>query len=96
MSLAQSAAFAGMLESQSLYTVQIFLLLSFYMLAAGRRDAVFMYLGIAARAAVVIKLGAEHQSQSHFPGSLVERYPSPSRAITNALLTEIGGAHGRA
>ncbi|RMZ80115.1 hypothetical protein DV737_g3148, partial [Chaetothyriales sp. CBS 132003] len=53
---AQKVAFAGMLESQSLVTVELFLLLSFYMLAAGRRDTVLMYLGIAARAAIVTQL----------------------------------------
>ncbi len=71
--MAQKAAFAGMLESQSLQTVQMFLLLSFYMLAAGRRDAVFMYLGIAARAAVVIKLGAADHSQMYSAGPLAEK-----------------------
>ncbi|RMZ82688.1 hypothetical protein DV738_g1580, partial [Chaetothyriales sp. CBS 135597] len=53
---AQKVAFAAMLESQSLVTVELFLLLSFYMLAAGRRDTVLMYLGIAARAAIVTQL----------------------------------------
>ncbi|RMZ88591.1 hypothetical protein DV736_g4185, partial [Chaetothyriales sp. CBS 134916] len=53
---AQRVAFAGMLESQSLLAVDLFLLLSFYMLAVGRLDTVLMYLGIAARAAIVTQL----------------------------------------
>ena len=73
VSLAQKAAFAGMLESQNLYTVQIFTLLAFYMLGAGRRDVVFMYLGIAARAAVVIKLGATDTSTVYSLAPLAER-----------------------
>ena len=73
LSVVQKAAFAGMLEKQDLYTVQIFLLLSFYMLVAGRKDAVFMYLGIAARATLVIKLGTRDPSLLAYPDLCAER-----------------------
>lgn len=51
---AQQRAFAGMLESPSTDLVRLFLLMSFYMLGACRRNAAFMYLGVASRAAVAL------------------------------------------
>lgn len=39
--------------------VRVFLLMSFYMLGACRRNAAFMYLGVAARAAVALGLHAD-------------------------------------
>lgn len=52
----QRRAFANMLEDPSLDLVRVFLLLSFYMFGACRRNAAFMYLGVAARAAVALGL----------------------------------------
>ncbi|KAF9885871.1 hypothetical protein FE257_012249 [Aspergillus nanangensis] len=52
----QRRAFAGMVENPSLELVKLFLLMSYYMLGACRRNAAFMYLGIAARAAVALGL----------------------------------------
>ncbi|GFF30223.1 uncharacterized transcriptional regulatory protein C417.09c [Aspergillus udagawae] len=52
----QRRAFASMLENPSLEMVCLFLLMSFYMLGACRRNAAFMYLGVAARAAVALGL----------------------------------------
>ena len=74
LALAQKAAFAGMLESQTLQSVQIFLLLSMYMLTAGRRDAVFMYLGIAARAAMAIDLASSFQNAGSKTVMTARRY----------------------
>ncbi|KAL4806803.1 hypothetical protein BDV18DRAFT_159972 [Aspergillus unguis] len=51
---AQQCAFAGMLENPSLDLIRLFVLLSFYMLGACRRNAAFMYLGVASRAAAVL------------------------------------------
>src|SRR5690348_1434335 len=51
---AQRRAFSGMLESPSIDLVRLFLLMSFYMLGACRRNAAFMYLGVASRAAVAL------------------------------------------
>ncbi|KAL4973095.1 hypothetical protein BDW66DRAFT_168867 [Aspergillus desertorum] len=53
---AQQCAFAGMLESPSMDLIRLFILLSFYMLGACRRNAAFMYLGVAARGAVALGL----------------------------------------
>ncbi|KAL4886693.1 fungal-specific transcription factor domain-containing protein [Aspergillus karnatakaensis] len=53
---AQHCAFAGMLENPSLDLIRLFILMSFYMLGACRRNAAFMYLGVAARAAAALGL----------------------------------------
>ncbi|KAL2869176.1 Zn(II)2Cys6 transcription factor [Aspergillus lucknowensis] len=53
---AQQCAFAGMLENPSLDLIRLFILMSFYMLGACRRNAAFMYLGVAARAAAALGL----------------------------------------
>jgi hypothetical protein len=53
---AQKCAFAGMLENPSLDLIRLFVLMSFYMLGACRRNAAFMYLGVAARAAAALGL----------------------------------------
>lgn len=63
----QHRAFSNMLEDPSLDLVRVFLLLSFYMFGACRRNAAFMYLGVAARAAVALGLhvdSAESLSRS--------------------------------
>lgn len=52
----QRVAFAGMIETPSLELVKLFLLMAFYMMGACRRNAAFMYLGVAARAAVALGL----------------------------------------
>lgn len=53
---ARQAAFEGMLAHPSLSMVRLFLLLAFYMLGACQRNAAFMYLGVASKAAVVLGL----------------------------------------
>ncbi|KAL3469632.1 hypothetical protein BJX99DRAFT_240964 [Aspergillus californicus] len=53
---ARQSAFAGMLENPSLDLIRLFILMSFYMLGACRRNAAFMYLGVAARAAAALGL----------------------------------------
>ncbi|KAK9771621.1 putative Zn(2)-C6 fungal-type domain-containing protein [Seiridium cardinale] len=49
-------AFEGMLANPSLSMVRLFLLLAFYMLGACQRNAASMYIGISARAAVLLGL----------------------------------------
>jgi hypothetical protein len=56
LTVAQSVASSILLESPSLQGIQTFLLLAFYMLSACRRNAAFMYLGVAARAAHALGL----------------------------------------
>lgn len=53
---AQRVAFENMLTSQSLSMVRLFLLLAFYMIGACRRNTASIYLGIAARTAIVLSL----------------------------------------
>ncbi|KAJ5783265.1 hypothetical protein N7457_005039 [Penicillium paradoxum] len=55
----QRRAFSNMLEDPSLDLVRTFLLMSFYMLGACRRNTAFMYLGVASRAAVALGLHAD-------------------------------------
>jgi hypothetical protein len=52
----QRIAFEGMLEDPSIKLIHSFLLMAFYLLGACRRNAAFMYLGVAARAAHVLGL----------------------------------------
>ncbi|KAL3455839.1 hypothetical protein BJX64DRAFT_271638 [Aspergillus heterothallicus] len=53
---AQQCAFAGMLENPSFNLIRLFILMAFYMMGACRRNAAFMYLGVAARAAAALGL----------------------------------------
>lgn len=45
-----------MIQDPSIEMVQLFLLMSFYMLGACQRNAAFMYIGVAARGAYVLGL----------------------------------------
>ncbi|CAG8901325.1 unnamed protein product [Penicillium egyptiacum] len=60
----QRRTFANMLEDPSVDLVRVFLLMSFYMLGACRRNTAFMYLGVASRAAVALGFHAD------FPGPI--------------------------
>lgn len=64
---ARAIAFEDMLMSQSLGKVRLFLLLAFYTLGACNRNAAAMFLGVAAKAAVVLDL-----ESSQGDGSLEE------------------------
>ncbi|KAF4508029.1 hypothetical protein G6O67_004467 [Ophiocordyceps sinensis] len=59
---ARSQAFEGMLEDPDVDIVRCFLLMAFYLLGECRRNAAFMYLGIATRAAVALGL---HSRESY-------------------------------
>lgn len=60
---AQSQAFAGLLEDPDMDVVRSFLLMAFYLLGECRRNAAFMYLGIATRAAVALGLHSRDSYQ---------------------------------
>ena len=62
MRQAQAITFASQLEDPSLDMVRLFILLAFYMFGACRRNAGFMYLGVAARAAHALGL---HHAESY-------------------------------
>ncbi|KAJ5820842.1 Activator of stress genes [Penicillium chrysogenum] len=55
----QHRTFANMLEDPSVDLIRVFLLMSFYMLGACRRNTAFMYLGVASRAAVALGFHAD-------------------------------------
>lgn len=67
---AQKFAFANMLEDPSINMVRLFLILGFYMLGACQRNAAFMYIGVAARAACVLGL---HHDDAYSQVPSVER-----------------------
>ncbi|KPI45037.1 uncharacterized protein AB675_2707 [Cyphellophora attinorum] len=52
----QQIAFEGMLCNPSLNMIRLFLLMSFYMLGACHRNAAFIYLGVASKAASALGL----------------------------------------
>lgn len=56
---AQNYAFACLLEDPSVDMVRTFLLMAFFLLGECRRNTAFMYLGIAARAAVALGLHSQ-------------------------------------
>lgn len=60
---AQSDAFTGMLEDPDIDVVRAFVLMAFYLLGECRRNAAFMYLGIATRAAVALGLHSRESYQ---------------------------------
>lgn len=66
----QQHAFSGMLEDPCLDLVRAFILMSFYLLGACRRNATFMYLGVASRAAVALGL---HNGESNDSISISEQ-----------------------
>ncbi|KAJ9663215.1 hypothetical protein H2198_000976 [Neophaeococcomyces mojaviensis] len=61
---AQRQAFDDMLCNPSISMVKTFLLMSFYMLGACRRNAAFMYLGVAAKAACALGLHSNDYYQN--------------------------------
>ncbi|CAK7203039.1 hypothetical protein SEUCBS139899_005768 [Sporothrix eucalyptigena] len=64
---AQEHALAGMLEDPSVDMVRAFLLLAFYMLGECRRNAAYMYLGVAARAAIALGLHSRASYTGNHP-----------------------------
>jgi Fungal specific transcription factor domain. len=60
-SQARRMAFEGMLQNPTLNMVRTFILLAFYMFGACRRNAAFMYIGVAAKASIVLGLHTSGQ-----------------------------------
>ncbi|OGM47024.1 hypothetical protein ABOM_003659 [Aspergillus bombycis] len=58
---ARKMAFSGFLEDPTVYMARDFLLMAFYMFGACRRNAAFMYIGVAARASIVLGLHVSGQ-----------------------------------
>ncbi|KAF6822758.1 C6 transcription factor [Colletotrichum plurivorum] len=66
-SQARKLSFQGFLTDLTLNTARSFVLMAFYMFGACRRNAAFMYLGVATKAASVLGLHMSDQFQS-LPG----------------------------
>lgn len=66
---AQKFAFEGFLCDPSLDMVRVFLMMAFYMLGACHRNAAFMYLGIASKAACALGL---HRKEPNKALSMIE------------------------
>lgn len=60
-SQARRMAFEGMLQNPTLNMVRTFLLLAFYMFGACRRNAAFMYIGVAAKGSIILGLHTSEQ-----------------------------------
>ncbi|KAE8332840.1 FMN-dependent dehydrogenase-domain-containing protein [Aspergillus sergii] len=86
---ARAAAFKGMLMSQTLDTVRVFTLLAFYTLGACNRNAASMFLGIAAKAAVILNLNAtgndDKLSEEEVCASFIFGRPKSLPAICSVL-----------
>jgi hypothetical protein len=63
----QELAFQDMLRDPSLEMIQNFLLMAFFMLGACHRNAAFMYLGVAAKAASALGLHRAEQYRTMSP-----------------------------
>jgi hypothetical protein len=72
--LAQTRAFEGMLCDPSLSMVRLFLLMAFYMFGACHRNAGFMYIGVAAKAACALGLHKEESGLSLAAEESDDRY----------------------
>lgn len=59
----QQYAFEGMLKDPSVNMIRAFLLMAFYMLGACHRNAAYMYLGVASKAAAALGLHIARQDQ---------------------------------
>lgn len=75
---ARKLALEKMLENPSLELVRAFILMSFYMLGACRRNSAFMYLGVASKAADILGLHACTQCKHLPPVAQIARSVSPS------------------
>ncbi|KAK2751123.1 hypothetical protein FQN57_000198 [Myotisia sp. PD_48] len=89
---AQRHAFEGMLENPNIDMVRAFILMAYYMLGACRRNAAFMYLGVATRAAVALGL----HSPDSYAASDREKYQSRLRVwrslyVLDAVVSSILG-----
>ncbi|KAB8239694.1 uncharacterized protein BDW43DRAFT_258899 [Aspergillus alliaceus] len=60
-SQARKMAFEGFLEDPTVYLARDFLLMAFYMFGACRRNSAFMYIGVAAKASIVLGLHVSGQ-----------------------------------
>jgi hypothetical protein len=93
---AQKYAFEGFLCDPSLDMVRVFLLMAFYMLGACHRNAAFMYLGIASKAACALGLHRKEQYKGLSTGECLTRYAESWASTFLSTNFLVVGVRGRA
>ncbi|GAD92158.1 hypothetical protein NECHADRAFT_45955 [Paecilomyces variotii No. 5] len=89
---ARRRAFAGFLEDPDLDMVRTFLLMAFYMLGQCRRNAAFMYLGIATKAAFALGLhNRDSYQKSPGPADLLKLRIWMSICIVDKVVNSLLG-----
>ncbi|CZT14130.1 uncharacterized protein RCC_00103 [Ramularia collo-cygni] len=92
---AQKFAFEGFLCDPSLDMVRVFLLMAFYMLGACHRNAAFMYLGIASKAACALGLHRKGQDKGLNQTECLARWRAwKSLLILDTIVSSILGRPG--
>lgn len=92
---AQKWAFEGFLCDPSLDMVRVFLLMAYYMLGACHRNAAFMYLGIASKAATALGLHRKEQHKGLTPQDCLTRWRTwKSLLILDTIVSSILGRPG--
>ncbi|KAL1955725.1 hypothetical protein VTO42DRAFT_8123 [Malbranchea cinnamomea] len=89
----QKVAFDGMLRDPSLSMVRLFLLMAFYMLGACHRNAAFMYLGVASKAAEALGLHTPEYHRCVRDDSDLSIRTWKSLRILDLLVSAILGRH---
>lgn len=94
-SCAQKYAFEGFLCDPSLDMVRVFLLMAFYMLGACHRNAAFMYLGIASKAACALGLHRQDQYKDLSDAESLARWRTwKSLLVLDTIVSSILGRPG--
>ncbi|KAF7197417.1 putative transcriptional regulatory protein [Pseudocercospora fuligena] len=92
---AQKWAFEGFLSDPSLDLVRVFLLMAYYMLGACHRNAAFMYLGIATKAACALGLHRKDQHKGLTMQECLVRWRTwKSLLILDTIVSSILGRPG--
>lgn len=92
---AQKYAFEGFVGDPTLDMVRIFLLMAFYMLGACHRNAAFMYLGIASKAASALGLHRREPNKAMSPQEYNARWRTwKSLLILDTIVSSILGRPG--
>ncbi|EME42350.1 hypothetical protein DOTSEDRAFT_175363 [Dothistroma septosporum NZE10] len=92
---AQKYAFEGFVCDPTLNMVRVFLLMAFYMLGACHRNAAFMYLGIASKAASALGLHKREPNKAMSPLEYITRWRTwKSLLILDTIVSSILGRPG--
>ncbi|KAE8355619.1 hypothetical protein BDV28DRAFT_128549 [Aspergillus coremiiformis] len=81
---ARKMAFEGFLDDPTVYMARDFLLMAFYMFGACRRNSAFMYIGIAAKASIVLGLHVSGQYRQMSAEEKARRFVLSCRALEEA------------